>query len=110
MNTHNPIFFKDFSPTLEVSGLSILSAISALKKITIPMGDYLANYGIIEVKVNGWYNGQAWLDCLKMIFTKYEPHTLFALEKGIGSAIPDQKLTLEKILVLSDERIKMIHR
>lgn len=99
--------FAAFEPGVEVAGHAILSTIAGLGEIA---RDTLQRHGITEVKPEGWYSQQAWLDTLKELNERG-----IALQ-SVGMAIPDNAMfppdidDAHKALAAIDIAYHMNHR
>ncbi|MFX1296261.1 MAG: hypothetical protein ACFFD2_15600 [Promethearchaeota archaeon] len=77
--------FKSLSPNVEVNGQTILSFVDGLGAIKAFAYRILEDNGINNIKNEGWYPQQSWLNAFKVISEKAGSNTLY----GIGTKIPE---------------------
>lgn len=77
--------FKAINPRVEVNGQTVLSVAKGLGAMEQMGLRYLADNNLKDIKPEGWYLQQDWLNAFKIISEKIGPNTLYK----IGTAIPD---------------------
>ena len=89
--------------------LSIVNGVSSMKSIA---QRYLSEAGLPEVKPDGWYKQQNWLDAFKLISEKIEKNTLKAIGQSIpeNAKFPPQIQDIHSALAAIDMAYQMNHR
>lgn len=104
--------FLAFNPTAEVNGQTILSFVKGMPGYESTALKVLENFGIKDIKEDGWYPQQAWLNAFKEIANKIGTNTL----RSIGTKIiesaewPPSVNTVESALASIDIAYHMNHR
>jgi hypothetical protein len=104
--------FQAFDPHAEVIGITIKAVIETMGLFERMAKGIYARYGIVEVKDDGWYSQQAYLDVFCEIYEKVGSKTM----KMIGRTIPTKVLwppditTIEQGLASIDIAYHMNHR
>lgn len=103
---------KTFSPNIQVVGATVLSLLNGLGPFKVTGEKILAVNGIADLKPDGWYPLQNWLNALKEIAKKMGISTLMAIGKMIpdNAQWPPQIDSIEKGLASIDVAYHMNHR
>ncbi|MDR3419000.1 MAG: hypothetical protein P4L83_22735 [Nevskia sp.] len=104
--------FKAIKPNVEVNGQTVLSVANALGAMKDTGLRFLREANLNDVKENGWYSQQDWLNAFEKIANKIGNTTL----KVIGASIPDNARfppeinDIHKALAAIDVAYHMNHR
>lgn len=104
-----------FDPAVEVWGASMLGCITGLEKAGLPAGEamgLLRQGGIPEVRPEGWYPQQPYLDMIGAIEQRHGEGALRAMARQVPdtSKFPPGISTLEQALQTLDLAYQMNHR
>jgi len=94
--------FKAFEANIKVNGPTILSLVNGMGKHKEMGVEILEDNGIENIKEDGWYSQQAWLDSFKDIASEIGESTLFNIGKAIleSAQFPPEIDAIEKGLSL----------
>ena len=103
--------FQCKMPGIEVNGQTVLSVVAGMVNQDFAR-KILADNGIKEVKPEGWYPQQAWLDAFKAISEKIGPVALSSIGRKIPESAqwPPQVNSIETALSSIDIAYHMNHR
>ncbi|ACF14128.1 conserved hypothetical protein [Chloroherpeton thalassium ATCC 35110] len=104
--------FKAINPNVEVNGRTVLSLVNGLGAFQDNGIRYLEMYGIKDVKSDGWYPQQSWLDAFKYISERIGTGTVFMIGKSIpeSSRFPPEINNIFKALGALDVAYHINHR
>ncbi len=104
--------FKAIDPRVEVNGQSILSILKGMASFQKSAVQILARHGLTDIKPDGWYNQQAFLDSFKEIYEKIGESTIHAIGLKIpeSAQFPPSIKTIEDALKSIDVAYHLNHR
>ncbi|WP_135549066.1 hypothetical protein [Paenibacillus cymbidii] len=104
--------FKAFSPAAEVNGSTVYSVLDGMGPFRTRGMIILRGCGITDLRPDGWYPQQAWLDAFHLIQDMIGPKTVYQIGKKIPENIqlPPGFDTIESALPLLDASYQMNHR
>ena len=104
--------FKAFAPGVEVKGAAVMAVVKGMGSFETSARRFLAEEQIVDLREQGWYPQQAWLNAFRAIAEKLGPATL----RQIGTKIPESAAwpptvnSIEKALASIDRAYHMNHR
>ena len=104
--------FIPFAKNVEVNGQTVLTIVHAIRSNEQWGFNILANHNITDIRPDGWYSQESWLNAFKEIATEVGPRTLFAIGKAIpeNAKFPPEINSLETALNAIDIAYHMNHR
>lgn len=104
--------YKSFEPGILVNGQTILSLVEGMGKFKDMGIEILEDNGIEDVKIDGWYSQQSWLDAFKDIAEEIGDSTLFNIGRSIleNAQFPPEIDAIEKGLAAIDVAYHMNHQ
>jgi hypothetical protein len=103
--------FKSFEDGIEVNGQTVISLVNGMGKFQDMGNEILAKNNIFNVKPDGSYKQQDWLNAFKTIASEIGESTLFAIGKVIpeNAQFPPGVDNIEKGLGIIDVAYHMNH-
>jgi hypothetical protein len=104
--------FQAFDSNVEVIGVTIKAVIETMGLFEWMAKGIYARYGIVEVKDDGWYSQQAYLDVFREIYEKVGSKTMKIIGKTFPTKVlwPPDITTVEQGLASIDVAYHMNHR
>ena len=104
--------YKAFAPNNEVIGQTILSTVIAIGEEVRPL---LEKHGLTDLRADGWYPQQAWLDAMNEIIEEGDFGAVLdivhvGMEVGKNAVVPPQVDTFLKFLQIYGQAYQMNHR
>lgn len=109
------VIFQAFEKDMQVNGQTINSVSEAVSSFNYIADKYFVDAGLpktADIKLEGWYSQQAWLNAFKSISEKVGSSTMFRIGKMIpeNAQFPPEIDNIEKGLASIDVAYHMNHK
>jgi hypothetical protein len=103
--------FISYDPNVKVNGQTIMSVVNAMEYGRETRFEILKKHGLTEIKPDGWYDQQKWLNAFEEIYKSIGEKTLYIIGKAIpaNAKFPPEIDSLEKALSAIDVAYHMNH-